>query len=480
MTLGGQSIRDVAIIGYGPVGAAMALALARHGLTVTIVEKTGAAYGLPRAVQIDDEVMRLFRALGVDEAIRAETHVNPGTKFVSPEGDVLVDWSRPTEETFLGWNASYRFHQPALEAALRAAIADEPRIETRLMTSVVQIAADEAAATLALSNGETLRANWAIGCDGAGSQTRVRIGAEWDDMGFRERWLVLDLVVREGAPDLGRHTLQICNPDQPATYVCGVGRRRRFEFRVGDMEEEAAVASAWRRLAPWFPRDQADLERAVVYEFRSCVATRWRDGRILLAGDAAHLTPPFMGQGLCAGFRDVANLAWKLAVVERGADEALLDTYQTERAPHVREYIDLAVAMGRFINGAAQDLSERSEADAAGAQRLGLIRPALGPGYGARDEVAGRLAPHPRLADGRRVEDRTAGRFALLTRPGAGFDPGPAVLLADAAFTPWLDEHGAAAALLRPDGYVAAVVRAPEDVASLTTLAITGAAHVHA
>lgn len=472
MAMGGQSISDVAIIGYGPVGAAMALALARRGLTVTIVEKTGAAYGLPRAVQIDDEVMRLFRDLGVDEAIRAETHVNPGTKFVSPEGAVLVDWSRPMEETFLGWNASYRFHQPALEATLRAAVAEEPRITTRLMTSVVQIAADDASVTLALSGGETLRARWAIGCDGAGSQTRARIGAEWDDMGFRERWLVLDLVAGDAAPDLGRHTLQICDPDQPATFVCGVGRRRRFEFRVGDMAEEEAVGSAWRRLAPWLGPDQATLERAVVYEFRSCVATRWRAGRILLAGDAAHLTPPFMGQGLCAGFRDVANLAWKLAAVERGADAALLDTYQTERGPHVREYIDLAVAMGRFINRTAEDLAERSEAEVEGVRRLGLIRPALGPGFGNRDGPAGRLAPHPRLTDGSRVEDRAAGRFALLSRAGARLAAGPAVPIADDAFAPWLDEHRALAALLRPDGYVAGIARDEAEAQALVDFAM--------
>lgn len=453
-------MRDVAIIGYGPVGAALALALARYGLTVSIIEKTGAAYGLPRAVQIDDEVMRLFRTLGVDEAIRAETHVNPGTKFIAPDGRVLIDWSRPAHETPLGWNASYRFHQPSLEAVLREAIDDHPLIETRLMADAVQIANQEADVAIALAGGETVRARYAVGCDGAKSQTRKRIGATWEDLGFCERWLVLDLVVEADAPDFGRHTLQVCDPDHPTTAVCGVGQRRRFEFRLDEDEsEEDARESAWRRLAPYLTRDQARLERVAVYEFRSCIADKWREGRIFLAGDAAHLTPPFMGQGLCAGFRDVANLAWKLAAVARGGGDALLDTYQTERAPHVREYIDLSVAMGRFINrtGAAA-LEGRSELGEDGA-KLGMIRPALGPGLGPRDEIAGRLAPHHRLPGGRRLEDEMAGGFAVIAQHGFDTEkPGLKRIETD-PFADWLRSIDRAAAIVRPDGYVLAAVR---------------------
>ena len=465
MNAHGQSIRDIAIIGYGPVGAAMALALAKYGLFVTIIERTGAPYGLPRAVQIDDEVMRLFRVLGVDEAILAGCHVNPGTKFVAPGGEVLIDWSRPMEETPLGWNASYRFHQPALEASLREKILESPWIETRLMADAVQMGADDAGVTIAIAGGETIRARWAIGCDGAGSETRARIGAGWEDLGFRERWLVLDLIVDDDAPDYGRHTLQLCDPEQPATYVCGVDQRRRFEFRIGDQEEEAAKASAWRRLAPWVQRDHAKIERAAVYEFRSCIADAWRQGRVFLAGDAAHLTPPFMGQGLCAGFRDVANLAWKIAAVAQGADEALLDTYQTERAAHVREYIEMAVEMGRFINQTgAEALSGRAVNRDGDAAKLGMIRPALGAGIGVRDSVCGKLAPHPRLSTGKRLEDAQGGRFAILTNGDFGDESG---VIADSAFAPWLSEIGAKAALVRPDGYVLALGESVETLSKL-------------
>ena len=463
-------MRDVAIIGYGPVGAALALSLARYGLTVAIIERTGAAYGLPRAVQIDDEVMRLFRTLGVDEAIRAETHVNPGTKFVAPGGRVLIDWSRPMTETPLGWNASYRFHQPSLEATLREAIDAHPLIETRLMAEAVQIADEEADVAIALAGGETVRARYAVGCDGANSWTRRRIGAAWEDLGFRERWLVLDLVVAENAPDFGRHSLQICDPESPTTFVCGVGQRRRFEFRLGgDETDEAAKEGAWARLAPYLSRDQARLERAAVYEFRSCIADNWRVGRILLAGDAAHLTPPFMGQGLCAGIRDVANLGWKLAAVLRGADAALLDSYQSERAPHVRAFIEMAVAMGRFINrtGVAA-LEGRSEAAEDG-PKLGVMRPSLGPGLGPRDDVAGSLAPQPRLAAGR-VEDAMRGGFAVFAP--AGFDaPTPgAALIADEAFEDWLRDLGAVAAIVRPDGYVHQLIHAENELGAALAL----------
>ncbi|MEO1612219.1 MAG: FAD-dependent monooxygenase, partial [Pseudomonadota bacterium] len=318
---------------------------------------------------------------------------------------------------------------------------------------------------IALAGGETIRARWAIGCDGAGSETRARIGAHWEDLGFRERWLVLDLIVDEDAPDYGRHTLQICDPRQPATYVCGVGQRRRIEFRIGDQDEAAAKDGAWRRLAPWFQRDHAKIERAAVYEFRSCIADHWRRGRVFLAGDAAHLTPPFMGQGLCAGFRDVANLAWKIAAVSQGADEALLDTYQTERAAHVREYIDMAVAMGRFINQTgAEALAGRAVSGDGDAAKLGMIRPALGSGLGARDGVCGRLAPHPRLSTGKRLEDAQGGRFAILTN--GDFEDESAVI-ADSAFAPWLSEIDAKAALVRPDGYVLAIGDGGEALSEL-------------
>ena len=170
------------------------------------------------------------------------------------------------------------------------------------------------------------------------------------DHGFHERWLVIDALLRRDKPELGDHTIQYCNPARPMTYVRSPQNRRRWEITVLDDEDSAAIAepeTVWRLLARWIVPHEAELERTAVYTFHSLIAEEWRSGRLLLAGDAAHQTPPFMGQGMCAGIRDAANLAWKLAMyVQDQADEILLDSYQTERRPHTRAYIETAIRLG--------------------------------------------------------------------------------------------------------------------------------------
>ncbi len=174
------------------------------------------------------------------------------------------------------------------------------------------------------------------------------------NLGFKERWLVADLLLKRPKPELGDHTIQYCNPERPATYARGPGDRRRWEIAVRDDEQTDAICrpdAVWPLLQRWIDPDEAELERAAVYTFQSIVADQWRKGRLLIAGDAAHRTPPFMGQGMCAGVRDAANLAWKLALAAKGlAPASILDSYGTERAPHAREYIETAVRLGRLIN----------------------------------------------------------------------------------------------------------------------------------
>ena len=174
-----------------------------------------------------------------------------------------------------------------------------------------------------------------------------------EDLGFHERWLVVDALLRRPRPDLGDWSVQYCSKQRPTTYVRGTGDRAdgRLQSCRGRMRPRSPAAKVFELLKPWVTPEEIDVERAAVYTFHSAIARRWRSGRLLIAGDAAHLTPPFLGQGLCAGMRDAGNLAWKLARVLRGQnDDSLLDTYQSERAPHVREYIELAVRLGGLIN----------------------------------------------------------------------------------------------------------------------------------
>ena len=466
-------VHDVAIIGFGPVGATLAHLLARQGLSVLLLDREAAAYHLPRAVHFDDEVLRVFQGIGLAQAILPDTHVSPGMRFVDATGRMMMDWSRPMALTPQGWNASYRFHQPSLEKVLRDALAAFPAVTVETSTEVTSVAQDAEGVTLATTRGPR-RAGWAVGCDGAKSLLRATIGGGMEDLGFDERWLVVDVILKRPRPDLGDHSIQFCDPKRPATYVRGVGDRRRWEITVLDGEapgDRVSVEDVWRLLSPWITEEDAVLERSAIYTFRSAVARRWRDGRLLIAGDAAHLTPPFMGQGMCAGIRDAANLGWKLARVHRGeAEESLLDTYQAERAPHAREYIATAVRLGGLINTRAM-AAALGDAPQDEPKKMASIAPALG-GFTA---PYGRPVPQPVLEDGQRLDDRVGPRFAVLLTPGAAatLDAATmdrlaargAVLVADAAFSPWLGTLGAEAALVRPDRQLLATAPSSKGVA---------------
>ncbi len=447
-------MQDVAVIGLGPVGATLARLLAQQGLSVLVLEREAAIYPLPRAVHFDAEAMRVFQGLGLADAILPRTHVSPGMRFVAPDGALLLDWPRPQGIGPLGWHASYRFHQPELEAILRQGLSWE-------QAEVTGIEEGPDGVTLRTAAG-LRRVRFVVGCDGANSPTRAAIGGGMEDLGFAERWLVVDLLLRRPAPHLPDHSIQFCDPRRPATYVRGVGERRRFEIRLEEGEEPA---DPWPLLARWLTPQDAVLERRATYTFRSMVARRWRRGRLMIAGDAAHLTPPFLGQGLCAGIRDAAALAWRLARVLRGAaPDHLLDSYGEERAPHVREFIAMAVRLGGLINTRAMAAAlEGAPED--GPALMQTPAPRLG-GFAA---PLGVPAPQPVLANGRRHDDHVGPRFAAWLRPGLEASPAAldalaargAVLVQDAALIPFLDAHGAACALLRPDRILCALGNDP-------------------
>lgn len=468
---------DVAVIGLGPVGATLANLLAAYGLSVAVLEREATPYALPRAVHFDAECMRVFDAIGVAGEVGAACHVSPGMKFLNAGGQLLVDWPRPPEVGAQGWHASYRFHQPDLERILRARLAAQPGATVHLRCEVYAI---EAAAERATVRYEDLRcgrlaaieAAYVIGADGARSLVRRLIGSEMEDLGLHERWLVFDALLKRPWSVLGDHSVQFCDPARPATYVRGVGERRRFEIMLHAGEDAAEMArpeTVWSLISRWMTPEDADLERATVYTFHALVAQRWRHGRLLLAGDSAHQTPPFLGQGLCAGLRDAANLAWKLAAVLRhGAPETLLDSYQEERAPHVGEYIRLAVELGRIIQARDPDeVAERDRTLASAPRLLRSLSPRLGPSaLRLAQPASGTVAAQPLLADGQRLDCAAAQSFAVLARPGllpadtaAALQqrlPYPLAVITDgsAPVQACLDALQAAALVIRPDRYV--------------------------
>ena len=462
---------DVCIIGLGPVGAALANLLGLAGRSVLVLEREVAAYHLPRAVHFDEEVMRLFETIGLAEAILPHTHVSPGMRFVDADGALLLEWPRPPGLGRMGWNSSYRFHQPDLERALRSGLAQFADVRVLNGAEAIGVAQDDSGVevTYRTDRVETVRARYVVGCDGARSFVRGMIGEAPEDLGFGERWLVIDLILRRPMPELGDWSVQFCDPARSATYVRGTDMRRRWEIRLHDGEapDEAGV---WALLARWIGPEDADLERFAIYWFASVLAHPWRAGRLLIAGDAAHQTPPFLGQGMCTGMRDVANLAWKLDFVLAGREPAaLLDSYESERAEHARAYIALAVQLGGLINTTAAG-------DRRGPVRMASIAPALGPGLAAGWDGLGRVvAPQPVLSDGQRLDAVVGYRFALLLLAGTMLSHDQTrhlaacdiVLVADGALAGWLGDAGCIAVAIRPDRYVLGAARDVDELARL-------------
>lgn len=484
---------DVLVVGLGPVGAAMAALLARRGLSVIAIERDTVVYPLPRAVHFDHEIMRLFQQLGIADEVARHSVPLPPYEFRTADGRLLMSFP-PELEAASGWAGGYMFHQPSLETALRDILATEPQAEVRLDCRFEALAQDAGGVTARVVGPEgpaEIRARYLVGCDGASSPVRQAVGGTLSDYGFDEPWLVVDVTSQPGArtPEVN---LQVCDPARPTTCVMAGPGRHRWEFMllpgetVDDVLQDGFIEAL---LAPW-DCGPVEIERRAVYRFHGLVAERWRTGRVLLAGDSAHQTPPFAGQGMCSGLRDAANLAWKLDAVLTGqADEALLDTYQPEREPHARSLIELAIGMGRIVcaldrDAAASRDREMLARQAAGASPLPPMRPApFAQGcIWAGTPGAGNLFPQPTWGDGPRrlrLDDGLGDSPWLVSRAPAAGGPGmvvhhldePALAPFRADLLHWLDAHGAEAVLVRPDRYVFGT-GAPTPLAAAWALAL--------
>ena len=477
---------DVAIIGCGPVGALAANLIGKQGLSVVVLEKEHHHYPLPRAVHLDHEMMRLFQSAGVIDRVARDMIATDGHLHIGADHGVIRYMGTVGKPKPFGWSNDYFFYQPELETHLRAAFADNGAITLRLGAQFVGLSQGPDGVEITCdSNGtrQHVMARYVVACDGSRSPVRKALGVELDDLDFEEPWLVVDAEVEgpvtfpalTGVPetaDLQRLSVMMCDPQRPATVVPGRGNHRRWEFMLLPHEDDAAMMqpeNVGALVGAWMKDVPHKIVRAATYRFHGLVAENWQVGRVFLAGDAAHQTPPFFGQGMCHGLRDVANLAWKLAaVLKDGADDALLATYQPERDPHVRAVIGAAVAAGRYIceldpaKAGSRDAAIRAQSSEKQGETAADLIPAISTGIIATGTSgAGERFIQPVLADGRKLDDLTGDGWRLFVRDAGipGGAPGVSRIIAadlpdHGAVAAWLDARTTDAMLLRPDHYV--------------------------
>ncbi len=342
---------DVLIVGYGPVGATLANLLGRYGVRTLVVDKATEIFRAPRAIALDNEALRILQMAGLEEGA-IDTVAIPAVHMRSP---LFGNYARIAAAGQIdGHPKLVTFYQPQLEAVLRERLAKYDCVQA--MTGVELLGfepqAEGVAVQLKLADSSVARvaARFLVGADGANSKVRQDLGLAFGGRTFAQDWLVVDA---KRVPNPIRDIEFICDPARPVPHMVAPGDRQRWEFmlRPGETREQMERPEVVRQLlAPWARTEDIQIERVAVYRFHARVADRFSQGRVFLVGDAAHITPPFAGQGLVAGLRDVANLSWKLAWVAQGrADARILDSYDVERRPHAKAIINLALFMGKLV-----------------------------------------------------------------------------------------------------------------------------------
>ena len=503
---------DLVIVGMGPVGAVAANLAGQSGLKTLVVDKSPTVFDKPRAMGFDHEIMRILGNLGIVEKIA--DHVMPyrPSEYRTTDGRLIRRIDAASEPYPLGWAPNYVFLQPQVEGALRDNLAQYASVSVELGAEVLDVASDAtgASTTIRLASGEErrYRSSYVLACDGGTSPIRTKRGLDMEDLDFDEPWLVVDVILKEGCgASLPATNVQYCEVERPATFVVGPGQVRRWEFMInpGEIPADVSQPEIVRKLiSRWLQPNEYEIWRASTYRFHALVLKQWRAESIFFLGDAAHMTPPFLAQGMCQGIRDAANLIWKIALVKQGyADTRLLDTYEAERAPHVRQTTLVTKDLGKEI--CERDIARAKERDdrllddlqtsPGGMVRQSLI-PGLRAGFLSASDVGPRGAlfpqPHVRNATGNEafLDEFTGARFRVVTsgtldaaalerlaeicaslkhlpvelvevvpqgadvagRTGVYQDVG-GVLLA------WMERHGCALAVIRPDHYVFGAAR---------------------
>lgn len=488
----------VVIVGAGPVGVTAATLLGQYGVDCLVLDRWDGVYPQPRAVHLDDETYRILVRLGIAKQFATVSRPTRGLQLIDRNHRVFAVLDRADDHGRHGHPKANMFDQPELEHLMRTNLEDQTTVSLRGNVEVTDVAQDGRNRVRVdftdrlTGEHESVLATYVLGCDGANSVVRTAIGSTMEDLKFEQRWLVVDVACSVEL-DQWEGVHQVCDPERAATYMRISDARYRWEFRLLAGETAAdfeSIRALQTLIGPWvegIPSERLELVRVAEYTFRAQLADRWRDGNVFLLGDAAHLTPPFIGQGLCAGLRDSMNLSWKIAgVLSKDLPESVLDTYEVERKPHARALIQLAKLVGVSM----------TQGGRAGGLLRGAIAPRLHwvPGLRARlldsetpplrrsdlvdrprlrKSLNGRLCPNAPLTNGIRYDDVTSRGFVFVSR--VPLSPAQRAVLAGrgtevlevapgSALYKWLADGKAAAALVRPDF---TVLRVGRDVAAL-------------
>ncbi len=545
-TVSAAPIYDVAIVGFGPAGAVAAGLLGGQGLSVFVCDKSQDVYELPRAFALDHEIMRVFQQLGIQDEVLAFTEPFTPSEFFGVDGQLIKRFTTVEPPYPLGYLPSLVFTQPPVERVLRAHVQGLANVQVALGCEFTGLVQDKDCVTLTVTrsvNGNVnvnvnddddgldeditptkVRARYVIACDGATSPVRNAVGIDLQDLGFDQAWLVVDVLMNDrGLTKLPQTSVQFCEPSRPCTFLIGPKNHRRWEISINPGEDPKALATpegTWKLLSRWITPEDGTLWRKASYRFHALVANPWREGRVFVAGDAAHQQPPFLGQGMCQGIRDVANLSWKLGAVLRGeATQDLLESYGTERKAHVTELTQRIKAIGQLIGERDTTLARIRDAQLL-AQCHGLVKsvprqdvqPALQQGILSPQPhpARGTLFPQPWVVQGSartRLDAVTGTGWRLMVRGVEGHpaflqrSDGSADLLqplhlshitlsntpqlgalqeTDGVVAQWFQRHQCVAALVRPDHYVFGVAASTTDIDDLVRSAarqVTQAEH---
>jgi 3-(3-hydroxy-phenyl)propionate hydroxylase len=514
---------DVAIVGAGPIGLMTANLLASGGLRVALFERNRGLVGLPRAIAYDGETLRLCAQVGLLDEIAPGLIADPRVRYLNASGRTLMAGHFP--HSLYGHSPLGTFHQPELERVLLRGLSRFANVSVAFEHSVGALEQDDRGATLTISTpgGERkARAAFVVACDGGTSSIRERLGVKFVGSTYAERWLVVDAIVRNHGVKGITFT---CDPRRPSVELPAVGDRVRWEFMQmpGESEEDLkrddTVRGLVRRKAGI---DAYEIERKAIYTFHARVADRWRVGRVFLAGDAAHLMPPFAGQGMNGGMKDAVNLSWKLIAVLTGqAGEDILDTYAVERARIVRRMVELSRRLGAVIMPTSPMVAAARDSLFACLNLSGHFRAFIARGgfipppaidrsaltARGKDALIGQMAPQPtvRTGQGEVQLDRLLAchqwlALGLKTDPGALLSKRDLAILDaldarfvcingramtsrtlsvqcdDPRFIAWSAKHGVRGVLIRPDRFIAARLNANADLAVLDAFAKAAAA----